>query len=151
MHVTLTCSNTSTQEAVEAELEIGERVVVGRQLGSPLMLQGEALSRQHFTLSVVDDQLMVENLSSNGTRINGVSLPLQESSPVQSGDFVEVPGYQIRIEVREAAQDAIAGEGKSPAWQAYGTIALKFFDPLEITLAICSLACIGIFVYYIAT
>src|SRR5258708_23235215 len=65
MQVTLIRLNTSTQETVEAQVDIEDRVVLGRHLDSPLLLQGEALSRQHFALFITDEQLMVENLSPN--------------------------------------------------------------------------------------
>jgi pSer/pThr/pTyr-binding forkhead associated (FHA) protein len=151
MQVTLIRLNTATQETVEAQVDVEDRVVLGRLLGSPLLLQGEALSRQHLALFVVDDQLMIENLSSNGTRLNGEALTAQKPSPIQPGDLVEVPGYEIRIELREAAQDQVAPEKKPPVWQTYSKMVRGFFDPLEIILLVCALASIGLFTYYIAT
>ena len=149
MQVTLIRLNTATQETVETRVDIDDRVVLGRHLTSPLLLQGEALSRQHFALVVIDDQLMVENLRGNGTKLNGEALPAQEPSPLQSGDLVEIPGYEIRIELREAVQ--AAAENKAPVWQTYSKMVLGFFDPLEITLLVCALACVGLFAYYITT
>jgi hypothetical protein len=151
MQVTLIRLNTSTQETVEAQVDLEDRVVLGRHLGSPLILQGEAISRQHFALFITDRQLMIENLSANGTRLNGESLAVQNSSSLQTGDLVEVPGYQIRVEQREASQNEATAEIKVPVWQSYGKVALSFFDPLEITLLLCAAACICLFTYYIAT
>jgi pSer/pThr/pTyr-binding forkhead associated (FHA) protein len=151
MQVTLIRLNTSTQETVEAQVNLEDRVVLGRHLGSPLLLQGEAISRQHFALFITDEQLMIENLSGNGTRLNGESLAVQNLLSLQSGDLVEVPGYQIRVEQREASQNEATVEIKIPVWQSYGKMALNFFDPLEITLLLCAVACICLFTYYIAT
>ena len=151
MQVTLIRLNTSTQETVEAQVDIEDRVVLGRHLDSPLLLQGEALSRQHFALFITDEQLMIENLSGNGTRLNGEALVVQSPSSLQSGDLVEVPGYQIRIELREASQNEVMAEIKVTVWQSYGKVALNFFDPLEITLLLCAIACICLFTYYVAT
>ncbi|MCU1224131.1 MAG: hypothetical protein JWQ42_2224 [Edaphobacter sp.] len=151
MHVTLIRLNTSTQETVEAQVDIEDRVVLGRHLGSPLLLQGEALSRQHFAFFITDGQLMIENLSANGTRLNGEALAIQNPSSLQSGDLVEIPGYQIRVEQREASQNEAMSEIKVPVWQSYGKVALNFFDPLEVTLLLCAIACICLFTYYIAT
>jgi predicted component of type VI protein secretion system len=94
---------------------------------------------------------MIENLSANGTRLNGEALAVQNPSSLQSGDLVEVPGYQIRVELREASQNEARAEIKAPVWQSYGKVALNFFDPLEITLLLCAIACICLFTYYIAT
>src|ERR1700760_4479565 len=80
MQVTLIRLNTSTQETVETQVDIEDRVVLGRHLDSPVLLQGEALSRQHFALFITDDQLLVENLSVNGTRLNGEALAIQNPS-----------------------------------------------------------------------
>jgi hypothetical protein len=151
MQVTLIRLNTSTQETAEAQIEIGDRVVLGRHLGSPLLLQGEALSRQHFALFIADDQLMIENLSNNGTRLNGEALVLQSPSALQSGDAVEVPGYRIRVELGEVSQNEETVETTAPAWQRYCAMVLSFFDPLEITLLLCAIACIWLFTYYIST
>jgi len=151
MQVKLIRLNTSTQETVEAQVDIEDRVVLGRHLDSPLLLQGEALSRQHFALFITDEQLMVENLSANGTRLNGEALTVQNPSSLQSGDLVEVPGYRICVELREASQNEATEEIKVPVWQTYGKAALNFFDLLEITLLLCAIACICLFTYYIAT
>lgn len=151
MQVTLIRLNTSTQETVEAQVNLEDRVVLGRHLGSPLLLQGEAISRQHFALFITDEQLMIENLSGNGTRLNGEPLAVQNPFSLQSGDLVEVPGYQIRVEQREASQNEAMAEIRIPVWQSYGKMALNFFDPLEITLLLCAVACVCLFTYYIAT
>jgi predicted component of type VI protein secretion system len=151
MQVTLIRINTSTQETVEAQVDIEDRVVLGRHIDSPLLFQGEALSRQHFALFSANGQLMVENLSSNGTRLNGQALAMQSPSSVQSGDVVEVPGFQIRVELRGALHNEKTEEIEIPAWQSYGKMALNFFDPLEITLLLCAIACICLFTYYIAS
>ena len=151
MQVTLICLDTSTQETVEAQIDIEDRVFFGRHLGSPLTLQGEALSRQHFALFVADEQLTIENLSGNGTSLNGEPLSIKSSSSVQSGDVVEVPGYQIRFEMPKALQNEPTERTETPVWQNYGKIALNFFDPLEIALLLCAIACICLFTYYVAT
>ena len=151
MQVTLIRLNTSTQETIEAQVDIQDRVVFGRHLGSPVLLQGEALSRQHFAIFMADEQFMIENLSVNGTRLNGDPLALQNPSTLQSGDVVEVPGYEIRVELREDSQNDAALEAKAPAWQSYGKMALTFFDPLEMTLLLCAIACICLFTYYLVT
>jgi hypothetical protein len=151
MRVTLVRVNTATQEIIETQIEVGDRVFFGRHLGSPLALQGDALSRQHFALFLLEEQLMVENLSANGTSLNGEALTLKNSSAIQSGDVVEIPGYEIRIEVGDSSQDKVAAASKTPGWQKYRKIAADFFDPLEIVLLLCAFACICLFAYYIVT
>jgi len=55
------------------------------------------------------------------------------------------------VELREASQNEASAEIKVPVWQSYGKVALNFFDPLEITLLLCAIACICLFTYYMAT
>lgn len=151
MQVTLIRLDTSTQETIETQIDIEDRVFFGRQIDSPLTLQGEALSRQHFALFMAEEQLMIENLSSNGTSLNKEALAIKNPVSVQSGDVVEVPNYQIRLELRAALPNDGKEEAKLPGWQSYGKMALSFFDPLEITLLLCAIACIFLITYYIFT
>jgi FHA domain len=151
MRVALVRVNTSTQEIVETQIEVEDRVFFGRHLGSPLALQGEALSRQHFAFFLVEEQLMIENMSANGTSLNGEALAVKNSAAVQSGDVVEVPGYEIRVEMGNISREGVVTVSKAPIWQSYSRIAANFFDPLEIALLLCAFACICLFTYYIVT
>jgi len=151
MQVTLIRLDTSTQETIETQIDIEDRVFFGRQIDSPLTLQGEALSRQHFALFMAEEQLMIENLSINGTSLNKEALAIKNPVSVQSGDVVEVPNYQIRLELRGALPNDGTEEAKLHGWQSYGKMALGFFDPLEITLLLCAIACIFLITYYIFT
>src|SRR5215469_10540488 len=103
MQVRLVITNQASQEATSHDLAVDEKIIFGRHLGSPVLLQGDGLSRHHFSLAVVDGALSIEDLSSNGTWLNGGLLKGQPPAPVASGDMVEVPGYEIRVMAQDAA------------------------------------------------
>lgn len=103
MQVRLVVTNQASQESSSYDLAVDEKVILGRHLGSPVLLQSEGLSRHHFSISAADGALTIEDLSSNGTWLNGALLKGQSSGPLTSGDMVEVPGYEIRVLVEESA------------------------------------------------
>jgi predicted component of type VI protein secretion system len=157
MQLKLITTNKTSQQSSEVLLEIEDKVVVGRHLTSPVLLQGEAISRQHLSIALKDEQLTVENLSPNGTVLNGLQLPANESAPLITGDILELPGYEIRVEIppedSEEESNAAAGSeaAKVPAWQKVLQAAVNFFDPLEVLLVICALAIIVLTTYYITS
>lgn len=101
MQVRLVVSDQASKESNTFDLAIEEKVTIGRHLGSPVVLQGDGLSRHHFSLMVKDGALTVEDLSSNGTWLNGALLKSQLPARVKSGDIIEVPGYEIRVSVQD--------------------------------------------------
>lgn len=91
----ITHNEDSTLEAVDCELD--SRLVLGRDFASPARLDGVGVSREHFALVSKTGDLLVEDLSSNGTSVNGS--PMRKGEPVRltNGDLIEVPGYKIEI------------------------------------------------------
>jgi predicted component of type VI protein secretion system len=103
MQVSLAVTNKGSNESTNVDLAVEKKITIGRHLGSPVLLQGDRLSRHHFFLMVIDGALTIEDLSSNGTWLNGALLKEHESARVQSGDTIEVPGYEMQITIRSAA------------------------------------------------
>jgi pSer/pThr/pTyr-binding forkhead associated (FHA) protein len=66
-----------------------------------LLLEGAGISREHFRLHSESDRIFVTDLSSNGTWVNARRLSPGESHPVTSLDAIQIPGFEIRIEVPE--------------------------------------------------
>src|ERR1700758_2400314 len=102
MQLNLLVTNKASKEATNVDLALEGKITIGRHLGSPVVLQGDRLSRHHFSLTIMDGALTIEDLSSNGTWLNGAHLNEHMSAHVQSGDIIEVPGYEIQITVRSA-------------------------------------------------
>jgi len=162
MQLKLVITNKNSNEVSETLLDMQEPVVLGRHVSSPVLLQGEALSRRHFSIALKDGKLTAENLSRNGTMLNGESLPVEGTAPLEPGDVLEVPGYQMRVELpEESSGDSAPDEtgevasargtpaAKVPAWKKVIHAAAGFFDPLEIVLVLCALASIALTAYYL--
>ncbi len=101
MLVRLIVTNKVVNETTTTDLTVLDKVTIGRHLGSPIALHGDRLSRHHFSLSIVDGSLTLENLSSNGTWLNGSPLNAKMASKVESGDMIEIPGYEIGVVLLE--------------------------------------------------
>jgi predicted component of type VI protein secretion system len=158
MQLKLVITNKHSNEVSETLLDVEEQVVIGRHVSSPVLLQGEALSRQHFSIALKEGKLTAENLSRNGTMLNGESLPVESPAPIEPGDVLEVPGYEMRVELpEEKSGESETGAATAPgapavkglAWKKVIRAAAGFFDPLEIVLVLCALASIALTTYYI--
>lgn len=157
MQVKLIVTNKNSKEISDITLAVETKVIIGRHLGSPVLLRGDGLSRHHYSLSVVDGVLAVEDLSSNGTWLNGALLKAQVAARVKSGDLIEIPGYQMQVVVPETNMTESApalippsvspqepGSASKPAWARPLIAALNFFDPLEVTLMLLAVATAGL-------
>ena len=158
MQVRLFVTNKALNESSDYDLAVEEeKITIGRHLGSPVLLQGDRLSRHHFFLVIVDGALLVEDLSSNGTWLNGSLLKAKMSARVKSGDIIEIPGYEMRVTVQDAdvpqkppLETSTAPPLKQPAptWKQSLAGALHILEPREAALlffAIASFALISFF------
>ncbi|HEX4164000.1 MAG TPA: FHA domain-containing protein [Bryobacteraceae bacterium] len=145
MDVQLIVTHKKSNEVTDASFAVEDKVTVGRYLNSPILLQGEGLSRYHFSLSIKKGLLEIEDLSSNGTWLNGKLLKAHLSARVNVGDTIEIPGHRMQVVVAtpKSAQAAhvarqpeeLSVESK-PAWSRPLVAALNFFDSLEIMLMV---------------
>lgn len=157
MQVTLVVTNKASNESSNYDLAVEEKITIGRHLESPVVLQGDRLSRHHFSLMVIDGALTLEDLSSNGTWLNGALLKEQMSARVKAGDTIEVPGYEMHVMLQTAyvsskpqveAPSAESSEGQETPRKQPLTAALHILDPREAALlffAVVSFALISFF------
>lgn len=79
------------------ELLPGE-TTIGRDMACKIRFNDAAISRRHLRILVTDDSVMVEDLgSSNGTRINGVTVLTR--ARVSDGDTIEIGARVVRVRV----------------------------------------------------
>ena len=157
MQIKLVVTNKVSKESSNCDLAVDQKITIGRHLGSPVVLQGDRLSRHHFSLIVIDGALTVEDLSSNGTWLNGALLKEQMSAQVKSGDLIEIPGYEMQVMIQnthasQKPQTEEAGPVTSkepgPSWQRPAVAALRILEPREAALllfAVASFALISFF------
>lgn len=77
--------------------DLAERLVFGRSIGSPVNLAGSEISREHFALFSRNGQICVQDLSSNGTFVNGNPVAQRKPQKLSEGDVISVPGYEIEL------------------------------------------------------
>lgn len=158
MKLRLVVTNKDSKESSSYDLTIEDKLTIGRHLGSPVLLQGDGLSRHHFSLAIAGDVLSLEDLSSNGTWLNGALLKNQMSSQVKSGDIIEIPGYEMLVMIQNldpsrSMQSDIPVQLQSsktgPAWMRPLSAAFNFFEPREVTLIFFALASIALICFFL--
>ena len=86
----------STKQGGVRELQLGSRVVIGRNADCDMSISDAELSGRHFALYERGKQVMITNLSStNGTFLNGVKI--HADTPVNSGDWLGAGRTEIKI------------------------------------------------------
>jgi pSer/pThr/pTyr-binding forkhead associated (FHA) protein len=136
------------------DLSPGERLVLGRDPSSPISLKGPNISREHIALLFNNGRLVVEDLSSNGTWVNGKRSPRGAHTSIQMGDLIEIPGYRIETSLPiEQGLPSAANNGSdstqkqpaklpwlSPVYRVWSS--LEGIEILAFLTAICSLCLI---------
>jgi predicted component of type VI protein secretion system len=157
MQVKLVVTNKASKESSNCDLLMDQKITIGRHLGSPVVLQGDRLSRHHFSLMVIDGALTVEDLSSNGTWLNGALLKEQMSAQVKSADIIEIPGYEMQVMIQNTdapqklqAEEALPVSSKESesTWKRPLIARSRILEPREVALllfAVASFALISFF------
>jgi len=86
--------------------DLAERLVFGRTMFSPVNLTGSEISREHFALFSRHGEICVQDLSSNGTIVNGKPVAQMKPQKLSEGDVISVPGYEIQLGTRLATAPA---------------------------------------------
>lgn len=101
----ITRNSDSDFQAVTCDLD--SRLVLGRDLASPAHLDGVGVSRDHFALVPQAGNLLIEDLSSNGTFVNGARLRAGSPLRLKRGDVIEIPGYKIEMNWGSGQSEAV--------------------------------------------
>jgi pSer/pThr/pTyr-binding forkhead associated (FHA) protein len=73
-----------------------ERVTVGRQEGNTIRLTERNVSRTHARIVVKDSQILIEDVSRYGTRING--LRIKKRKAIAANDVIQIGDYNLQVE-----------------------------------------------------
>jgi len=75
------------------------RMVIGRGAHADVRLPARSVSELHAVLHKSGNELSIlDELSSNGTRVNGSSLPRGRRKALQDGDVITIAPYSLRVE-----------------------------------------------------
>jgi pSer/pThr/pTyr-binding forkhead associated (FHA) protein len=136
-----------------------DRLSIGRDSSSPINLHGPSISRKHFDLIRTDRCLVVQDLSANGTWVNGQRAARGAQHRIYDGDLIEIPEYRIEIRLPDqkpqraspAPNGASADEARGQSsWLRRAHRVTASFDPLEglvLLSAICSLGVILVYIW----
>jgi pSer/pThr/pTyr-binding forkhead associated (FHA) protein len=72
---------------------------LGRGPESPVPLDGPSISREHLAFEVRDGRVLIADLSSNGSFLNGQRLSRGVAQQIVEEDEVAVGGYKISFRV----------------------------------------------------
>jgi hypothetical protein len=94
-------------------IELDDLLLVGRDPARVdptrrLVLDDPTVSREHFELRRRNDGLVLFDLSSNGTSINGRRVKRGEPTPVGDGDLIEAGEERLVVRTRGQAEDGPA-------------------------------------------
>lgn len=97
MQIDLIIRKESDPDSYSITCDLAERLVFGRSIVSPVNLTGSDISREHFALFSRNGEICVQDLSSNGTVVNGKPVPHKKPQRLREGDIISVPGYEIEL------------------------------------------------------
>lgn len=97
MQIDLTIRKESDSSPYSITCDLAERLVFGRSIDSPVNFAGSDISREHFALLARNGHICVQDLSSNGTLVNGKPVAQKKPQKVSEGDVISVPGYEIEL------------------------------------------------------
>lgn len=151
MQIDLIIRKESDPNAYRIACDLAERLVFGRNIVSPVNLAGSEISREHFALFSRNGEICVQDLSSNGTVVNGKPVPQNKPQRLSDGDVISVPGYEIEL-ARRVHVSPIQQPQRSVLSSQSGQTLFRWAESFTIWEMIVSAAVIGSFVlilYYV--
>lgn len=98
-----------TEALGNLELQIEDKLTVGRGQDNDVVLGSKQVSRQHAELTVVNDQLSVQDLgSSNGTLVNDEKLVPHEPKVLKDADVITFAAFSFRVNQVQNVQPVTA-------------------------------------------
>ncbi|MCA9615150.1 MAG: FHA domain-containing protein [Sandaracinus sp.] len=110
---------TRRTDATEACFELEQpKIVIGRRAGVDVQLPHPAVSSTHATLVLEGPRAsLVDEASTNGTKVNGARIAPQRAKPLRDGDVIEIGGFTLHVELGIAATGVSAGDTRALALQ----------------------------------
>jgi len=127
--------------------DLAERVVFGRAITSPIPFEGTEISREHFAVFSKQGVVYMEDLSSNGTRVNGAAVSTSKPRKLAAGDIISIPGYEIELDKRLLPADP-GPVPLSPSTFSRPTISAPFLTAWEIVIVAAAIASFTLIIYY---
>jgi len=86
------------KKPIKLEWPIVSSLIVGRQKGCDIQLDNKLISKQHFALEKIGQDLFIMDLgSTNGTKLNQKGLIANAKAILRSGDIIQAGTVEICI------------------------------------------------------
>ena len=154
MELLISARSEENGELSSARFTLDGALTLGRGPESPLLLDGNGISREHFRLHSKGGGVFVTDLSSNGTWLNTERLKRNESRLLVPADSIKIPGFQIRIEFPNAslkvAPTVTAGPVRNRRHLESAKAFAAGFSRVEKLLIACALATVFLLAAYLS-
>lgn len=108
MEILLSIQSKSDGTVREEKYEIDSGLVIGRGAEQGVLLDGLDLSREHLALTTDGTDIYVEDLSVNGTWLNGSRLRRSVKTRVGAEDSIGIPGYSLTFRLVDQSEETPA-------------------------------------------
>lgn len=151
MQIDLIIRKESDPNSYTITCDLAERLVFGRSITSPVNLAGSEISREHFALFSRNGEICVQDLSSNGTIVNGKPVPQKRPQKLTAGDVISVPGYQIQVSKRPPLAPVYEPQrfAVSPRLEKAVSRWSESFTFWEIIVIAAAVASLALIIYYV--
>ncbi len=102
MDILLRVKSKADQAVRSVRHPLNGTMILGRGPDSAVPLDAPGISREHLEVHVENCVLLLTDLSSNGTWLNGARMPQGRKCKAGEGDLVELPGYEIQVQLAAA-------------------------------------------------
>jgi predicted component of type VI protein secretion system len=114
MEILLSIQSKSDGTVREEKYDIGSGLAIGRGAEQGVLLDGLDLSREHLALTTDGTDVYVEDLSVNGTWLNGTRLRKSFKTRVRAEDSIGIPGYSLTFRLVDQSEE-IPADSIAPA------------------------------------
>lgn len=106
-------------DAIEACFELEQpKIVIGRRAGADVQLPHPAVSGTHAILTLEGPRAsLVDEASTNGTKVNGARIAPQRAKPLRDGDVIEIGGFTLHVALGVAATGVSVHDTRALALQ----------------------------------
>jgi predicted component of type VI protein secretion system len=136
----LTIETKDTGAVAVERLTLTGRLVLGRGPESPVALDGPLISREHVAFEFREGKLTLEDLSVNGSWLNGQTLQRGRRYEVTAADRVQLPGYELRCVIPQKEPEAKAAAAALPPPKSVR----QLVSGMEVMVAVTVLAAVGL-------
>ena len=140
MELELSIETKDTGAVAVERLTLTGRLVLGRGPESPVALDGPLISREHVVFEFREGMLTLEDLSVNGSCLNGQALKRGQRYEVTEADRVQLPGYEFRCAIRGIEPEAKAASAAVPPPKSVR----QLVSGMEVVVAVTVLAAVGL-------